>query len=211
MQRVRKIMPSHYVMHRDNDNKTADEFFKETHGDLLKKAQTWIKETSQSCSTVAVLVATVVFAAAYTVPGGTDEEGYPKFRYKPSFLFFPIMDVLAIASSLSSVVMFLSILTSPFGQENLLKSLPRKLMVGFTFLFLSVTTTMLTFTATVLLIIQLEKKSHAWTMTLTYAAALFPVCVFAIVQFPLYGKSINFLCSQSKKIIRKKYGLPHEV
>jgi hypothetical protein len=104
MQRVRKIMPSHYVMHRNNDNKTADEFFKETHGDLLKKAQTWIKETSQSCSKVAILVATVVFAAAYTVPRGTDEEGYPKFRRKPSFLFFTIMDVLSIASSLSSVV-----------------------------------------------------------------------------------------------------------
>ena len=48
---------------------TADELLQETHSKQLKDAQKWIKETSQSCSAVAVLVATVVFAAAYTVPG----------------------------------------------------------------------------------------------------------------------------------------------
>ena len=202
IQRVQKIMPSHYVMHRNNDGKTADEYFKETHTEQLIKAQKWIKGTAQSCSTVAVLVATVVFAAAYTLPGGNNDKGYPNFLFNPIFLAFTIMDVASIASSLSSVVMFLSILTSPFEQENFLKSLPRKLMIGFFFLFISVITTMLSFTATVLLIIHLEKK--AWTTTLTYTAALLPVSVFALVQFPLFSTLIiNTLCSNSKKIIKK--------
>ncbi|MFQ6661844.1 hypothetical protein Gotur_029862 [Gossypium turneri] len=52
---------------------TADQLFKGMHKDQLKSAQEWVKNTSQSCSTVAVLVATVVFAAAWTPhpPGKT--------------------------------------------------------------------------------------------------------------------------------------------
>jgi len=201
MQRVRKIMPSHYVMHRNNDNKTADELFKETHRKLLKRAQMWIKETSQSCSTVAVLVATVVFAAAYTVPGGNDDSGRPIFLHSPFFLFFTIMDVVSLACSLTSVIMFLSILTSPLEQENFLKDLPRKLMVGFTLLFFSVTTTMLSFMATILLIIRLEKKT--WTTTLIYTAAFLPVSVFALMQFPLYLAVTSSLRSFLKRIMKK--------
>jgi hypothetical protein len=102
---------------------TVIEPFKEKHEGLLKKAQEWIKESSQSCSAVAVLVATVVFAAAYTVPGGNDDKGRPIFLHSHFFLFFTVKDVVSLASSLTSVVMFLSILTSPFEQQNCLKSL----------------------------------------------------------------------------------------
>ncbi|KAL3570111.1 hypothetical protein D5086_027360 [Populus alba] len=48
---------------------TALDLFQEEHKDQLKLAQEWIEKTSQSCSAVAVLLATVVFAAAYTIPG----------------------------------------------------------------------------------------------------------------------------------------------
>uniref|UniRef100_A0A2N9FBN6 PGG domain-containing protein n=1 Tax=Fagus sylvatica TaxID=28930 RepID=A0A2N9FBN6_FAGSY len=41
---------------------------------------------------VAVLVATVVFAAAYTVPGGNDANGHPNFIKSPFFSFFTVMD-----------------------------------------------------------------------------------------------------------------------
>ncbi|KAE7995372.1 hypothetical protein FH972_000179 [Carpinus fangiana] len=101
MQRVRKIVPSHYVLHRNNAGKTADELFKEQHANLLEKAERWIKETSQYCSTIAVLVATVVFTAAYTIPGGNDQSGHPVFLHSPFFLFFTIMDVISLASSLT--------------------------------------------------------------------------------------------------------------
>ncbi|KAK5791980.1 hypothetical protein PVK06_033093 [Gossypium arboreum] len=93
------------------------------------------------------------------------------------------MDVAGLASSLTSVVIFLSILTSSLEFEDFRHQLPRNLSLGFIFLFLSVTSTMLTFTATILLLVHLEKKG---TATLTYAAAFLPICVFAMFQFPLY-------------------------
>ncbi|OMO76885.1 hypothetical protein CCACVL1_15344 [Corchorus capsularis] len=180
---VKREVPSHFTMHRNKKNITADQLFKDMHQEQLKTAQEWVKNTSTSCSTVAVLVATVVFAAAYTAPGGFMADGRPILLEKPMYSFFTVMDVAGLASSLTSVVIFLSILTSSLEFEDFLNNLPRNLSLGFTFLFFSVTTTMLTFTATILLLIHLQKT---WTASLTYAAAFLPVCVFALFQFPLY-------------------------
>ncbi|XP_050288420.1 uncharacterized protein LOC126727014 isoform X2 [Quercus robur] len=203
LKHVRNIIPSHYIIHCNNKGKTADELFQETHAGLLELAQKWIKETSQSCSAVSVLVATVVFAAAYTVPGGNDASGRPNFIDSPFFVLFTIMDVISLACSLTSVVMFLSILSSPFEYENFKASLPRKLLIGFTMLFFSVTTTMLSFAATIFLLLHFQKK--AWTKTLIYTAAFLPVSMFALMQFPLYAAFNKLLHTLTKKIKKKVY------
>ncbi|KAL1288997.1 ankyrin repeat-containing protein ITN1-like isoform X2 [Arachis ipaensis] len=198
-ERIEKRLPYHYTIHYNKeDNKTAKQLFQEKHNDLLREARNWIKETAQSCSAVAVLVATVVFAAAYTVPGGTDDNGLPRFLHHPIFLVFTIMDVVSLASSLASVVMFLSILTSPCEMWDFRSSLPRKLMAGFAFLFFSMATTMMSFSATVLINIKLEKNK--WTSTLTYSAAFFPVSIFAMMQFPLYVAMRGCLRSTLKRL-----------
>ncbi|RYR36253.1 hypothetical protein Ahy_A10g051256 [Arachis hypogaea] len=198
-ERIEKRLPYHYTIHYNKeDNKTAKQLFQERHNDLLREARNWIKETAQSCSAVAVLVATVVFAAAYTVPGGTDDNGLPRFLHHPIFLVFTIMDVVSLASSLASVVMFLSILTSPCEMWDFRSSLPRKLMAGFAFLFFSMATTMMSFSATVLINIKLEKNK--WTSTLTYSAAFFPVSIFAMMQFPLYVAMRGCLRSTLKRL-----------
>ncbi|KAG5060132.1 hypothetical protein JHK87_001161 [Glycine soja] len=67
----------------------------------------WGKGTAQSCPAVAVLVATVALAAAYTVPGGVNDNGVPVFLDSPLFLFFTITDVAALACSLVSVMMLI--------------------------------------------------------------------------------------------------------
>lgn len=105
------------------------------------------------------------------------------------------MDVIALASSLTSVVMFLSILTSPFDYEDFRNSIPRKLTLGFTLLFFSVMATMLAFAATILLIVQSEKQL---TASLISIAAFFPVSVFALMQFRLFAAFMR-----STKGIRK--------
>ncbi|XP_011047002.1 PREDICTED: uncharacterized protein LOC105141472 isoform X1 [Populus euphratica] len=190
--RVQKIIPPHYEMHRSRyKDETAEEFFNRTHTKLLKEAQEWLKRTSESCSTVAVLIATVAFAAAYTVPGGSNQDtGLPVLLHDPIFLVFTVMDVLSLASSLTSVVMFLSILTSPFQLQDFSQSLPRKLTLGFSFLFFSVAVMMLTFTATILLIVHLKKR---WTTLLIYTVAFLPVSIFAVLQVPLYLTFMNTL------------------
>ncbi|KAB2600880.1 ankyrin repeat-containing protein [Pyrus ussuriensis x Pyrus communis] len=185
---VKEILPPRYILHRNKKDQTAEELFNYQHEGLLGSAQEWVKETAQSCSTVAVLVATVVFAAAYAIPGGTsDQNGLSLFQDDPLFLFFACMDIVGIACSLSSVAFFLSVLSSPLEYPYFVKSLPRKIMTGFILLFLSMAATMLAFAATILLLIRVEKK---WTKSILYPIAFFPVPLFGLLQFPMYQSFI---------------------
>ncbi|XP_057987165.1 ankyrin repeat-containing protein NPR4-like [Hevea brasiliensis] len=217
--RVKSVVPSYYPLLRAKMSKECqnglkfarviakEEFknpltprmlFELTHKKQLEEAQTWIKETSQSCSTVAALVATVVFAAAYTVPGGVNERGFPVFLRAPYFIFFTVMDVIALAFSLTSVVAFLSILTSPFEFDDFRRSIPWKLNFGFILLFFSVISAMLAFGATILLVIRSEKE---WTTSLISIAAFFPVSVFTILQIHLYRTLIQDAFETAWKIL----------
>jgi hypothetical protein len=144
-------------------------------------------------------LATVVFAAAYTIPGGSDDRGFPIFLHNRFFIAFTVLDVTALASSLTSVVMFLSILTTPFECEKFYHNIPRKLIWGFTLLFFSVMTTMLAFTCTLLLIIRLKKQ---WTTGLMSMAAFLPVSVFAVMQFPLYVAFMTTMKDFYKEVVK---------
>ncbi|KAF2291075.1 hypothetical protein GH714_019630 [Hevea brasiliensis] len=173
-ERVKRIVPSHYVMHlvhyrgeltakgatyrgkKDAEDLqlTAKEMFKRTHKAQLNEAQEWIKETSQACFTVAALVVAVVFAAVFTIPGGLNDKGSPVFRDSPYFLLFTIMDVISLVFSLATILAFLSIHTYPLEFDDFRRSIPHKLVLGFTLLTLSMISTMLAFGATILLIIR---------------------------------------------------------
>ena len=76
-------------------------------------------------------------------------------KMAPVFFGSRVFDVVVLVSSLASVVMFLSILTSPFELWDFYKSLPRKLSLGSMLLFVSLVCTMLAFSATILLAIRL--------------------------------------------------------
>ncbi|XP_062014822.1 ankyrin repeat-containing protein NPR4-like [Rosa rugosa] len=157
--------------------------------------------TSESCSTVAGLMATVAFTAAFTVPGGNDENsGAPLLLHSPFFLVFIITDALSLASSLTSLVMFLSILTSPFELHDFRHSLPQKLILGFTFLFFSVAVTMLAFASTLMLTIPMKKRV---TKSFVYCVAFLPVTMFALLQFPLllaFKNSLNYSVMAMKSV-----------
>ncbi|KAH7514934.1 hypothetical protein FEM48_Zijuj11G0142800 [Ziziphus jujuba var. spinosa] len=201
-ERVRKLIPSHYIMNHSKGGQTASDIFERSHVDLLKEAQIQLKRTSESCSVIAVLIATVAFTMAYTVPEGSDQStGLLILRHHPFFVVFTFTDILSLVSSLTSVVMFISILTSPFRLQDFRKSLPRKLALAFTFLFLTVVVTMMAFSATVILIVRMKKR---WTTTLVYGVAFVSVTVLALLQFPLYAAFMGIVkhtLSIMKKVI----------
>ena len=98
MQSVKKLTPHHYIDHRNNQKLTAEGLFHETNKELREKAKEWIKRTAEGCSIVAVLIATVAFAAAYTIPGGSnDKTGVPILLNQPFFVVFTLADVLSIS------------------------------------------------------------------------------------------------------------------
>nr|XP_018629789.1 uncharacterized protein LOC104106550 isoform X2 [Nicotiana tomentosiformis] len=76
---VEKIVPPSLHRMRNNDGKTPRQFFTEEHQLLLKEGERLMKDTVNSCMIVATLIATMVFAAGFTVPGGNnDDEGHAR-------------------------------------------------------------------------------------------------------------------------------------
>lgn len=194
MQRVEKATPPHFLNHQNNQKLTAEGFFITANSELRTSAKEWLKSTAEGCSVVAVLIATVAFAAAYTVPGGPNEStGVPVLVNKPFFVVFTVSDVLSLTFALTSVVTFLSILSSPFRFKDFKDALPNRLMVGFTFLFLSVAMMMVAFGATIILTIY---NKESWAKITLYTVSFIPVGIFALSYFPFYSslsKSYKYL------------------
>uniref|UniRef100_A0A7N2L5V0 PGG domain-containing protein n=1 Tax=Quercus lobata TaxID=97700 RepID=A0A7N2L5V0_QUELO len=140
---LEKIVPPSYIKMKNSKNQTPKELFAEEHK-LLKEGEKWMKSTATSCMLVATFIATVEFAAIITVPGGENNNtGVPIFLREKWFLIFVISDAIALFSSSASIIMFLSILTSRYAENDFLISLPTRLMFGISTLFISIATMVL--------------------------------------------------------------------
>ncbi|XP_058215894.1 uncharacterized protein LOC131326970 isoform X3 [Rhododendron vialii] len=174
--------------HMNADGKTPQEVFTDTHKDLVKEGERWMRDTANSCTIVAALITTIVFAAAITVPGGSfsdsgsDKKGLPIRLGGRAFTVFGVSDALAMFSSSASLLMFLSILTCRYGEEDFRYSLPRRLIIGLVTLFLSIISMMVAFGATLKIVFG---EKMAWLLYPVAALSSAPVALFALWQFPL--------------------------
>ncbi|KAK4593413.1 hypothetical protein RGQ29_017501, partial [Quercus rubra] len=194
-QEVERIVPAMVRGHSNKEGLTPRQLFTKSHEDMMSKGEKWMKDTASSCTVVGALIATIMFAAVFTVPGGNDQTiGVPIFVNKKLFLVFIVSDALSLFSSSTSVLMFLGILTCRYAEEDFLESLPRKMIIGLSTLFFSIVTMMTTFSAALLLMLQEE----SWILKPIICFASIPVTLFVLMQFPLlvtmaistYGPSI---------------------
>ncbi|XP_073005308.1 uncharacterized protein [Typha latifolia] len=168
----------------NNDGQTAQELFTETHKALVKDAGEWLLKTSESCSFVAALIAGVAFASAATVPGGLDpSSGDPILSGHISFQVFAFSSLVALCFSVTSLIMFLTILTSRYQEKDFGKSLPAQLIFGLTSLFTSIAAMLVSFSAGDFFIVEKKLKYAAFAI---YGVMFLPVSFFAIAKFPLY-------------------------
>ncbi|KAJ0075268.1 hypothetical protein Patl1_33692 [Pistacia atlantica] len=175
------VHPS-FQAQRNEFNKTPREVFTEEHEGLVRDGEKWMKDTAQSYTFVAALIITVVFAAAFTVPGGNNNSGIPNFSQERPFIIFIASDALALFSSTTSLLMFLGILTSRYSEEDFLVALPKKLMFGLVTMFFSIASMIVAFGATVYLFL-----SHPWKWVIFPISVLgcVPVTLFGLLQFPV--------------------------
>ena len=166
----------------NNEGKTPQELFIESHKELVKEGEEWMKGTASSCTVVGALIVTITFAAAISVPGGNDPgSGLPTFLHEKVFMVFIICDALSLLSASTSLLMFLGVLTSRYAEEDFLRSLPIKMMTGLSTLILSIATMMITFCTSLFII--LPGKSLV-VIHFTCLASI-PVALFAWMQFRL--------------------------
>ncbi|KZV14275.1 ankyrin repeat-containing protein-like [Dorcoceras hygrometricum] len=180
----------------NSDDKTPQMLFSEKHEKLKSQGEKWMKDTATSCSIAAALIVTVVFAAAFTVPGGVHSEtGVPVFVEKSSFIIFAMSDTISMFTSATSLLMFVSILTSRYAEQDFLYVLPKRLCIGLLTLFTSITFMIGAFTAA--MYTTLKEKSNLFLIPVALLACL-PVTSFVLLQFPLliavmystYGRGI---------------------
>ncbi|KAF2295816.1 hypothetical protein GH714_034125 [Hevea brasiliensis] len=161
---------------------TPSQLFTNSHKQLMEEAEKWIKGIAKSCSVVGALIITIMFTAAFTVPGGNiQDSGYPIFLHKKAFKVFVTADAISLFAACTSVLMFLGVLTSRYAEEDFLKSLPKKLIIGLSTLFFSIAAMMIAFCATLIIMLDGDLK----LVIPTILSASVPVTVFIFLQFPL--------------------------
>ncbi|XP_034698779.1 ankyrin repeat-containing protein ITN1-like isoform X2 [Vitis riparia] len=180
-EKVKKACQKCLIKPLNKENKTAEELFATRNEQLHKEAKEWLMRTTENCTILSVFIATVAFAAAYTVPGGPDQStGIPILNCKPFFVVFILADVFSLTLALTSVGIFLSILTSSFPLEHFEKYLFKKLIQGIICMILSVSMMAVAFGATIILIMK-----HNWKEAIWHVVAFLPVPIFFLSYSPL--------------------------
>ena len=182
MQEVESIVHPKVKEALNKDGLTPRELFTMNHKDMMQAGEQWMKGTATSCTVVAALIVTIMFATAFTVPGGNNQDtGLPVFLRKDLFMVFIISDALSLFSSSTSVLMFLGILTSRYAEEDFLKSLPTKMIIGLSTLFFSIATMMISFSAALLIMLH----GRSWVVKPIICLAGVPITLFILMQFRL--------------------------
>ncbi|GLT52341.1 hypothetical protein SLA2020_256890 [Shorea laevis] len=192
---------------------TPQQVFSRDHKQLAREGEEWMKQTAQSYTVVGALIITIMFAAGFTIPGGNNQDtGFPIFLRKRLFMVFILSDAISLFSACTSVLMFLGILTSRYAEEDFLKSLPTKLIIGICTLLISITAMMVAFCAAISIMLQ----GRWWVIILLVLFASIPVIVFLLLQSRLliemlhstYGSGIfnrkRFVIRKMTILIREK-------
>ncbi|GKV50920.1 hypothetical protein SLEP1_g57598 [Rubroshorea leprosula] len=179
---VGEIVPRSYRENKNNKGETPLEVFVREHKDLLKEAEEWGKRTAQSSTVVGALIITIMFAMAFTVPGGNDQStGFPILLHKTPipFMIFMVSDALSLFAASSSVIIFLGILTAHHAAEDYRKY--SLVIWGLTFLFISIATMTIAFCAALFIMLQ----GRLVVVILITLVAGIPIKWFVQLQFPL--------------------------
>ncbi|XP_024174686.1 ankyrin repeat-containing protein NPR4 isoform X4 [Rosa chinensis] len=198
---VKSIVPlAAHETRNTSDDLTARELFHKNHEKLMVEAEISMKGTATSCTVIGALIVTIMFAAAFTIPGGNNgTSGLPMFINENLFLVFIASDTISLIFSTTSVIIFLGILTSRYAEADFLQNLPTKMMIGLLTLFIAIATMMIAFSCG--LVIMLNGK-YSWVPIPGILVASIPVTSFAWMLFPLLVQT--FISTYGPGIFNRK-------
>ncbi|WOL20120.1 hypothetical protein Cni_G28922 [Canna indica] len=121
---VRKILPKELWNIRNLRDKTAQVLFTEKHEKTLNTCKTQLIEMGKTCS---ALVAAVVFASSFSIPGEKDPStGNPLYFNRMPFKIFSHAYVIGFACAATSLVLFLSLVITPYKEHDFRWAIPLK-------------------------------------------------------------------------------------
>ena len=110
--------------------------FTKKHEKLRRDGEKWMRDTANYSMVVSVLIGSIMFTGQ--VADGLNKDPH-------LFLAFTVSTAASLFGSSTSLIMFLSILTSRYSYEDFLVSLPVRLMIGVTSLYISIFAMMVAF------------------------------------------------------------------
>ncbi|KAJ9697558.1 hypothetical protein PVL29_009403 [Vitis rotundifolia] len=199
-QYVQNSLPPHFVVQKNRDGITPDEIFQIEHQELEDKSKQWLNSTSNSCSFIAALIATVAFASSASVPGGVKQDtGEPVFGNHLAFSIFAMASLVALCCSVISLLIFLAIFISKDQDKDFTTSLPRNFLFGLTSLFISMAAMLTCFCSGNFLMLKGQLKYAA---ILVYALTGLLMAYFVLKHFPLF---IDLLKATFRKVPERIY------
>ncbi|XP_076895747.1 uncharacterized protein LOC143548472 [Bidens hawaiensis] len=182
-QEVRKLIRPKDQVAINNSQETPIMVFRREHHDLRQKGEEWMKKTADSYTITAALIITIAFAAAITVPGGNNQDtGKAIYETRIDFIIFVVSDEISLFTSTTSLLLFLSILTARYAEEDFLYKLLNMLIFGLMMLFISVTSMLIAFSVTLYIMFEQQKS---WMMFPIAALTCLPIASFVTLQLPL--------------------------
>ena len=104
MQEVKRVTNPKDHEYVNEDCMTPHEVFMNNHKKLAEEAEKSMKEIATFCTVVGALIGTIMFAAAFTVPDGNNEDtSLPTFLTRKVFTTFVVSDAISLFSSTTSV------------------------------------------------------------------------------------------------------------
>ncbi|KAL5077533.1 hypothetical protein RYX36_016517 [Vicia faba] len=181
---IKNLVPEHFNILGNKKGKIPSEIFEEQHTEFLKENVEWLKNTTESYSVVAALIAGVAFATSGSVPGGNQPTGEPALKGQQGFEVFAITSLIGLYFSVTALIMFLSILTSRKEVQQFRLNLPMKLLFGLSSLFVSIVAMFVSFCAGHFFVLT-DKYTKGGVLFYLYIFICLPVIFFAAVQFHL--------------------------
>ena len=138
---MEKVVKPSFKEMKNEKEETPYVLFVKEHETLRKDGEEWMRNTATSSMVVATLIGTILFSGQ-----PTDGLNYSS-EQSNLVLASSISSAIGLFCSSTSLIMFLSILTSRYSYDDFLLSLPIRLMIGVTSLFISIATMMVAFCA----------------------------------------------------------------
>ncbi|KAL4599550.1 hypothetical protein ACB092_11G134700 [Castanea dentata] len=133
---VEKVVRPAFKEMVNGKGETPYALFARTHEELRTKGEKWMMDTAEYSMLVATLICSIMFSV---------QPADGSNRTANLAMVFSVSNAVALFSSSTSLVMFLSILTSRYSYDDFLVRLPVRLMFGVTSLGISIAAMMVSF------------------------------------------------------------------
>ena len=180
---------------KNGNGETPYVLFAKSHKKLRKQGEKWMMNMAKSSMVVATLIGTIAFSYQ---PDDKLNHQSPKLG-----LAYSVSSAIAIFCSSTSLITFLSILSSRYSYEDFLVSLPVKLMIGVTTLFISIAAMMVAFSASFCL----KNHNHQELPLIFFVIGLF-ACVpilYVLLKYRLLVDIVQCTCFQ----LQPRHRLPY--